>query len=266
MKKLYTEGIPGMDYRKLKEAGADGVLMPVSDFSFGPQILYTREQAALDLKRAKDSGLEVYFKVNRFFHEGDTAEIGAFLQDYVGCADGFYYTDPCVYELLKDLGALDKAVMEDDTMLASTYEISSVLEEGVRRVVVSPECTGEEVLRIGASLKNTEVLVYGPLCLSKSRRKFLSAYGMPAELNVSDPTGEYSLTVRETPFGTAVYEKQILDAGNWITRFSGVFDYFQIRNFTADEDALIDTVRYVRKRIDLEEKTLSSLGGFYSHE
>ena len=264
MPRFVTEGIPGMNYTGLKESGASGVIFPVRVFSSGSFVYYSEEILKNESEKAREAGLSVYWRMTRLFAEEEIDRVRSFLEEYAEAPDGIYYTDPCVYVFLKETGQTRKGIFAEDTLTTNARDIQRYLDLGIARCLISPECTKEEVLSIAEKVKNTEILVYGPLSLAKSRRPFLTSYGVQSPFTAADPTGEYAIRVVEEECGTTVFEKDRLDASEYLPAFSRVTEYFQVRGFTKDEKELLEVLRKLNGAVKGDIPAEKRNGGFYA--
>lgn len=166
------------DLHKLKDAGADSVIIAIPFFSARGAGYLQREELPAVKEECERLGLRMLVLVNRFFTEEELPKLREFLIELSNIAvDGIYYGDECVLYEAKKLGMQHALIYSPDTLITNHADVQFYLEEGISMVSISKEITKEEICEIAQHVNgDIEVVIHGRVNMMHSKRKLLSNY------------------------------------------------------------------------------------------
>lgn len=233
------------DLHKLKEAGANSVVIAVPFFSARGAEYFQRD----DLPQVKEEctrlNLRMLVMVNRFFTEEELSILHAFLKELQHLdVDGIYYGDECVLYQAKKLGMQHKLIYAPDTLITNHADVQFYLAEGISMVSISKEITKDEICTIAKHVDgDVEVVIHGRVNMMHSKRKLISNYldfigkqeaiQDKRSLYIMEETRDEHMPIIEDELGTHVFSgytlvsfKEInafVNAGVKHVRIDGIF-------------------------------------------
>lgn len=166
------------DLEKVKQAGADSVVIAVPFFSVRGAAYFNQEELPCIKKECVRLNLKMYILVNRFFVEEEVERLKSFLM-YIKPlhVDGIYYGDEGVLYEADQLGMKHKLIYNPDTLITNKEDVQYYLDEGIKMVTISKEITLEEICHIAKEVRGAcEVVIHGRLNMMHSKRMLLSNY------------------------------------------------------------------------------------------
>lgn len=184
-------------------------------------------------------GLKMGVMMNRIFFDEEIEECKKALMRYnelnISRID---YTDPAVFMQARQLNMEHLLNYNPDTLMCNDRDIQFYLDLKIDGVILSKEITLEEMVEIAKKTQGSlEVILFGRLNMSYSKRKLLSSYldeidsdfqpQNRQDLVLIETTREGKMPIVEDEHGTAIYTdytlagyqelQTLMDAG--ITRF-----------------------------------------------
>lgn len=233
------------DLHKLKEAGANSVVISTPFFSVRGAGYFEREALPCVKKQCESLGLAMLVMVNRFFTEEELPKLIEFLKELKTLqVDGIYYGDECVLYEAKKLHMVDKLIYNPDTLITNHADVQFYLDEGISMVSISKEITKDEICEIAHQVQgNIEIIIHGRVNMMHSKRNLISNYlefiHQPQDIKgkrslyIMEETREDHMPIMEDEFGTHVFSgytlasfmeiKDFVDAGICHMRIDGIF-------------------------------------------
>ncbi|MDE6475677.1 MAG: U32 family peptidase [Erysipelotrichaceae bacterium] len=206
------------DLEKLKEAGADSVIVSNPFFSARGAAYEDVEKLWEYKKECKRLGLFLYVQVNRFFIEEELEQLRVHLKLLKEVdVDGIYFGDEAVLQEAQVLGIEDKLIYNPDTLITNAMDVQYYLEEGIQSVCLSREITLEEICEIVKKCdpKKVEVMIHGRMNMMHSKRALISNYlsfcnkehdvKNNHDLYIIENTREDRMPILEDDLGTHVF-------------------------------------------------------------
>ncbi|MBQ4253601.1 MAG: U32 family peptidase, partial [Erysipelotrichaceae bacterium] len=163
----------GFSLKALKERKVAGVIVNGGGFSSsddGTDIAKLHEQC---LKL----GLETWVRLDCLYEESEIEDLRRYLHylDEIK-VDGVMFTDLAVNEIALQDALAFKRTYTPETLLTNTYDVRLLCED-VDYCVISQDITLHDIMEIINGNPNRCFLrIHGPILLSYSRRRFISAY------------------------------------------------------------------------------------------
>ncbi len=160
--------------------GADAVYIAGKQFglrAFAANFTDDEIKSAAGYARGLDKKL--YVTVNAALREGELPELGGYLRFLRECGvDGIIFSDPAVLQAAKREGIAVPLHLSTQANTMNSHAAQFWREAGVRRIVLSRECTLKEVSEIkrGAGDLEIEVFVHGAMCIAHSGRCLMSSF------------------------------------------------------------------------------------------
>lgn len=233
------------DLHKLKEAGADSVVISTPFFSVRGAGYFDRETLPQVKTICEQLGLRMLVMVNRFFTEEELPQLREFLKECKTLqVDGMYYGDECVLYEAQKLNLVDCLIYHPDTLITNHADVNFYLNEGISMVSISKEITKEEICEIARQAQgDIEIMIHGRVNMMHSKRNLISNYlkfiGKDEDIKgkrslyIMEETREEHMPIMEDEFGTHVFSgytlasflelKDFIDAGIHHMRIDGIF-------------------------------------------
>lgn len=233
------------DLHKLKEAGADSVVISTPFFSVRGAGYFERETLPQVKTICEQLGLRMLVMVNRFFTEEELPQLREFLKECKTLqVDGIYYGDECVLYEAQKLNLVDRLIYHPDTLITNHADVNFYLNEGISMVSISKEITKEEICEIARQAQgDIEIMIHGRVNMMHSKRNLISNYlkfiGKDVDIKgkrslyIMEETREEHMPIMEDEFGTHVFSgytlasflelKDFIDAGIHHMRIDGIF-------------------------------------------
>ncbi|MFV0379783.1 MAG: U32 family peptidase [Anaerorhabdus sp.] len=231
----------------------DGIIL--SDSYHGSQYAFAfdKEQLKEGIKQAKENNLICGILMTRMYTDKELDEAKNYLKWLKEeSVDLIYYQDPAIYILAEELKMSHLLVYDPDTLLTNGYDMQEVNKKGISHGVVSKDLTLDEIIEI-LDLVNgkSEVIIFGYLKLSSSKRKFIQNYcdeinilntaSKKDDVYLIESTREGKMPIFEDDQGTFVYSDFILCAYNEFNKLKDHnLEYARIDSHFLDFDVIYD--------------------------
>lgn len=210
-----------------------------------------------EIKEACDKlELRLGMMLNRIYFDSDIPALKDALKRYKELGiQRIEYTDPAVFIEAQKLGMQNCLVYNPDTLMCNTPDVQFYLDLGISGVLLSKEITLDEMKEIIENTRGkTEVILFGRLNMSYSKRYLLSSYMKEIgkeedvfdrqDLVLIETTREGRMPVVEDEHGTAVYTDYTLGGFNEMLPLlqSGV-SAFRFDNSFMSNEVFIDCLK-----------------------
>lgn len=250
------------DLHKLKEAGADSVIIAVPFFSARGAKYFQRETLSQVKETCTQLQLRMLVVVNRFFTEEELPMLVAFLKELQQLdVDGVYYGDECVLYEAKKLGMQHKLIYAPDTLITNHADVQFYLAEGISTVSISKEITKDEICMIAQHVDgNVEVVIHGRVNMMHSKRKLISNYlsfigkeeaiQEKRSLYIMEETRDEHMPIMEDELGTHVF------SGYTLVSFQEISDFVNAGVRHVRIDGIFHDIDYVCEALRLYHEIL----------
>lgn len=205
----------------LKDAGITMVLAAEKTVATRVPVRFRWNEIVEIKKECQRLGLKLGLMMNRIFFDEDIVEVHQTLLKYKEIVDRIDYTDPAVYIEAKKLKMEHKLCYNPDTLMCNYRDVQFYQDLGIDSVVISKEITLDEMKEISRKTSGkTEVIIFGYLNMSYSKRKLLSCYmdEIQKEEDIFDRRDLYliettrngKMPVVEDEYGTSIYTDYVL--------------------------------------------------------
>lgn len=162
---------------KLKNAGADAIVIGVEKYSIRSSIYVQQKDLFLWKKECERLKLKLYINLLRMVMDEDIPYIHQLLMTCKELdVDGIYYADEGVFFEAKEIGFENHLIYQPETLVTSSHDVSFYLGLGIQSVSLAHELSLDEILSIAKVNKNIEILIHGYFSILYSRRSLVSNY------------------------------------------------------------------------------------------
>lgn len=200
---------PAGDLEKLKYAlayGADAVYLGGTAFGLRAYAgNFSLEEMEEAVSWTHKLGKKIYVTVNIYAHEGDFAELPAYLEKLAGLGvDAVIVSDPGIIALARELVPSLPLHLSTQANSTNSHTIRFWQKQGIERVVLARELTLEELRQVRSAAEGElEMFIHGAMCMSYSGRCLLSNYLTGRDANRGECTQPcrwgYSLVEEKRP-------------------------------------------------------------------
>lgn len=224
----------------------DAVLVANKDYTMRYINVFSKDQIKLINDECETSNLQVYVNVNRFFMEEELDDLTKFLfyLDSIKIS-GVYYTDLCVFTIVKENKLNLKLVYNPETLITNSCDANAYKELGNERIVLAKELSLEEIINIINNCSNTEVLIHGHLNMMDSKRELLSYYKeftsienevkFNPNLTIVEEKRNSKMPIYEDQFGTHVFTSYLLNSFRELEKLTNL-SYARIDSVFMDQE------------------------------
>ena len=163
--------------KKLKEAGADAIIIGVEDFSIRQSLTISLRDLKEVVLQCHALNLKLYVNTLRFFMEDELNLLEKFLKACKEAdVDGIYYSDEGVFYEAQKQGMESLLIYQPETLITNHMDIAFYLNLGIQSVSLAHECSLEEILQMTEQTKEVEILISGYFSILYSRRMLVTNY------------------------------------------------------------------------------------------
>lgn len=203
--------------QKLKEAGADAIIIGVEGFSIRQSLVIALEDVKEMVLLCHAQHLKCYVNALRFFMEDELDLLKEFLKTCKEAdVDGIYYSDEGVFYEAQKQGMESLLIYQPETLITNHMDIAFYLELGIQSVSLAHECSLEEILLMTKQNKEVEILISGYFSILYSRRmlvtNYLDAIGSKEKrhqrvLDLIESTRQDRMPIVEDDYGTHIFSE-----------------------------------------------------------
>ena len=247
--------------KNLLNKDIDGVILYIDKLSVN-----TKFYVNVDIFNKVDfKGKEIFVSLNKIMHNSDLEYLRGVMDKLKDKKVRILFYDMAVYNIALEFKMVDKLVIYQDHLNASTSTNRFYFNLGILGSYITSDITGEELLEIKKNSKGMIMFtVYGYVPIFYSRRYLITNYLKYIRKN--NICGKYrilsdsgvSYPIDEEEFGTTVYSMQPVNLINYLDLIDSV-DYFVMHsnNIACDKfDKMID--KFIKR-----EKVRDEYIGFF---
>lgn len=203
--------------KKLKEAGADAIIIGVEDFSIRQSLTISLRDLKEVVLQCHALNLKLYVNALRFFMEDELNLLEKFLKACKEAdVDGIYYSDEGVFYEAQKQGMESLLIYQPETLITNHMDIAFYLNLGIQSVSLAHECSLEEILQMIEQTKEVEILISGYFSILYSRRMLVTNYldviesnekGHKKVLDLIESTRQDRMPIVEDDYGTHIFSE-----------------------------------------------------------
>lgn len=208
--------------QKLKEAGADAIIIGVEGFSIRQSLAIALEDVKEMVLLCHAQHLKCYVNALRFFMEDELDLLKEFLKTCKEAdVDGIYYSDEGVFYEAQKQGMESLLIYQPETLITNHMDIAFYLELGIQSVSLAHECSLEEILLMTKQNKEVEILISGYFSILYSRRMLVTNYldaiksnekGHKKVLDLIESTRQDRMPIVEDDYGTHIFSEALIQS------------------------------------------------------
>ena len=205
----------------------DGVLLYIDKLSQNSSFYID----VLKLDKIDFKGKEVFISLNKIMHNSDLTHLKNVLFKLKDKEVKILFYDMAIFNIAKEYDMIDKLVIYQDHLNASTLTNNFYYDLGIRGSYITSDITEEELLEIKENSKSTIMfMVYGYSPIFYSRRYLIKSY--LKYICKDDNSNKYMITsdtgvsypISEEEFGTTIYSPKVINLINYLNELEKI-DY-----------------------------------------
>ncbi len=224
---------------------------------------FSKEEIKEGIKRAQTQECMSAVLMNRMYTDEELDEAKQYMIEMDQAqVDWFYYQDPAIYMIAKELNLEGKLVYDPDTLLTNSNDVKVIQELGIHHGVISKEITKDEMIEILRKVQGkSEVIGFGYLKLSTSKRKLIQSYCDEVAIQntmrnsqegyLIESTREGKMPIVEDEQGTHIYTDYVLCALEEISDFmSADLEWLRVESHFIEKEVIHEFLKSLRQVID----------------
>lgn len=248
--------------KKLKEAGADAIIIGVEDFSIRQSLTISFRDLKEVVLQCHALNLKLYVNALRFFMEDELNLLTEFLKTCKEAGvDGIYYSDEGVFYEAQKQGMESLLIYQPETLITNHMDIAFYLELGIQSVSLAHECSLEEILQMTEQTKEVEILISGYFSILYSRRMLVTNYldaiksnekGHKKVLDLIESTRQDRMPIVEDDYGTHIFSEAPIQSQKElpVLKDHGLYR-FRIDSIFMDDDWTIHVLNAYQNQLEV---------------
>lgn len=248
--------------KKLKEAGADAIIIGVEDFSIRQSLTISLRDLKEVVLQCHALNLKLYVNALRFFMEDELNLLTEFLKTCKEAGvDGIYYSDEGVFYEAQKQGMESLLIYQPETLITNHMDIAFYLELGIQSVSLAHECSLEEILQMTEQTKEVEILISGYFSILYSRRMLVTNYldaiksnekGHKKVLDLIESTRQDRMSIVEDDYGTHIFSEAPIQSQKElpVLKEHGLYR-FRIDSIFMDDDWTIHVLNAYQNQLEV---------------
>ncbi|MBM6808496.1 peptidase U32 family protein [Faecalicoccus pleomorphus] len=248
--------------KKLKEAGADAIIIGVEDFSIRQSLTISLRDLKEVVLQCHALNLKLYVNALRFFMEDELNLLTEFLKTCKEAGvDGIYYSDEGVFYEAQKQGMESLLIYQPETLITNHMDIAFYLELGIQSVSLAHECSLEEILQMTEQTKEVEILISGYFSILYSRRMLVTNYldaiksnekGHKKVLDLIESTRQDRMPIVEDDYGTHIFSEAPIQSQKElpVLKDHGLYR-FRIDSIFMDDDWTIHVLNAYQNQLEV---------------
>ena len=248
--------------QKLKEAGADAIIIGVEGFSIRQSLTIALEDVKEMVLLCHAQHLKCYVNALRFFMEDELDLLKEFLKTCKEAdVDGIYYSDEGVFYEAQKQGMESLLIYQPETLITNHMDIEFYLELGIQSVSLAHECSLEEILQMTKQNKEVEILISGYFSILYSRRMLVTNYldaiksnekGHKKVLDLIESTRQDRMPIVEDDYGTHIFTETPIQSQKElpVLKEHGLYR-FRIDSIFMDDDWTIHVLNAYQNQLEV---------------
>ena len=221
----------------LLKKNIDGVILSIDKLSVNDTFFIDVDM----LDKIDFNNKEIFVSLNKLMHNSDLEYLRCVMNKLKDKRVRIMYYDMAVYMIAKKLNMLDKLVIEQDHLNASTLSNKFYYDRGIKSSYITSDITIDELLEIKDNSKmEIFFLGYGYAPIFYSRRYLISNY--LKYINKEKKDGNYSIVsdtdveypISEEAYGTTVYTEKPINLINYLDELNKI-DYLVLKSNKIDD-------------------------------
>lgn len=206
----------------LRNAGADAIIIGIEHFSIRASNIVQES----DLPRWKSAcdqlGLKLYINFLRLCMDEDLEEVKRLLKLFQSLGiDGIYYADEGIYYEASLIGYESCLIYQPETLVTSSNDVNFYMSLGIQSVSLAHELSLSEVVSIGKSNPDIEILIHGYFSILYSRRSLVNNYFkaigkdmvlLPCRYDLIEQTRSDRMPIIEDDAGTHIFSAKPMNS------------------------------------------------------
>ena len=223
---------------ELLKKDIDGVIISIDKLSVNDSFYIDIDE----LDNIDFLGKEVFVSLNKLMHNTDLEYLREVMHKLTDKEVRIIFYDMAVYNIAKEYGMVDKLVIAQDHLNASTLSNRFYLNRGIKASYITSDITKDELLEIKKK-SGMEIcfLGYGYAPIFYSRRYLISNY--LKYINGDNNSNNYEIIsdngmvypIQEEDFGTTIYTEKPINLINYLDILKDI-DYLILKSNKIDND------------------------------
>lgn len=261
MGKLIVTANSNDHLKELLSKEIDGVLLYIDSLSVNSSFYITVD----DLEQINFKNKEVFLVLNKIMHNSDLSYLRIVMNKLKEKDIYILFYDMAVFNIAKELGMINKLIIYQDHLNASTLTNNFYYDLGITGSYITSDITKEELLTIKKNTKNIIMFtVYGYTPIFYSRRylitnylKYINEKNEPSKYEIiSDEYEKYPIS--EEKYGTTVYSPKVINLINYLAELENI-DYLVMHSNNIIDSEFNNMVdKFIKK-----EKVINPYIGFF---
>ena len=244
MSKLIVSASKYEDIDTLVKKDIDGIILAIKDLAVNDSFYIDVDM----LDKINFNGKMIFLKLNKLMHNGDLKRLREVMNKLSKKDVKILFYDMAVYNIAKEYNMVDKLVIYQDHLNASTLTNSFYYNLGIDTSFITNDITYEELVDIKKNSKmKVMFLVYGYQPIFYSRRYLVKNYLDFIEKEkentnykiISDSNKKYPIV--EEKYGTTIYTDRPINLINYINDLKEI-DYLVINGNMIDSSELFTVI------------------------
>lgn len=214
----------------------------------------TIETITKAVKITHENNMRLYVRVDAIFYEKDLIQLEKHIKYLIDCdVDGIYFADMAVYQLTDKYNRKDLLIYDPQTLITNDQDLVNYLDLGIKRCVVAKELTFDKTLAVTKDNgKQSEMIVFGYLRMSLSRRKMLSGYQddfktinlhQNEKIRAKEESRKEKFYIYEDQHGTYTYSPYIFYCMTELLKLTEVIKVIRFERCFIEDEMYFDIVK-----------------------
>lgn len=236
---------------KLKNAGADAVVIGIDYFSIRSSVYIPIKDLKVWKEKCDRLGLKLYINFLRLCMDKDLDKVRTLFAMFKDMEiDGIYYADEGLYYEAKKIGLENKLIYQPETLVASSMDANYYASLGIQSVSLAHELSLVEVLSIAKKNSDIEILIHGYFSILYSKRPLVTNYleaiqhpvcSLPCRYDLIEQTRDERMPIIQDETGTHIFSEMPINSLEEMQDFiSAGLHRFRIDSIFFDDDWTVE--------------------------
>ena len=228
----------------------DGILLYIDSLSVNSSFYISVDELdKIDFNKKK-----IFLALNKIMHNNDLSYLRIVMNKLKEKDVYILFYDMAVYKIAHELDMVDKLIIYQDHLNASTPTNNFYYDLGINGSYITSDITKEELLEIKKNTKNIIMfMVYGYAPIFYSRRylitnylKYIGEKNEPCKYEIISDNGEI-YPIDEEKYGSTVYSPKVINLINYLTELENI-DYLVMHSNNISDSEFNNMVdRFIKK-------------------
>ena len=241
-----------LGYKPFLSSSIKTIILGLKNFCHNQFYSVSLKQLPFLIQELKQNNKKLNLSVNIFASQKDITKLDKIINYLLSLEiDGFIVSDLGVLNLFKKRGVQNRVILDMHTYVTNKYSAKSLLNLGVKRIILPKEITLNDIKEIANNNDNKiEVLCQGYYPITYSKRPILSCYYKNFKLHKNDGGVHYIQEETRNSNYILIEEKNLLS----------VYNNKQYSLFSHLQDLHKNNINYLR--IDTNFMTLEEINSY----